>query len=302
MRNFFLFLFVTVIAVSLASWAVKNPALPEETTYVTVKELPTAGKTTVASGPVTTKFISITEHSQIESETEKETTTHTTTKKSTTNKSTTATTKKVTTKKVTTTKHKTSTTSKITKPTTTVKPTTKKTTTKSVSTASKAFTSTSVVTTDDLNKIRNGFLQLVNQERAKRGVKPLSVHPSLTASAKTRSKEIISSFSHTRPNGKPFHSVIDKSSYPYSFICENIQFTSHIGNRSYVEEDLFVSRDDQIVEAYTRIFNNFKNSTEHYRNMINPDFLDTGIGISYKINNKGMAIFYIVQILGDPKS
>ena len=202
-----------------------------------------------------------------------------------------------------TTKRKTTTTT-VTKarPTTTVKQTSKSTAAKPASTASKAFSSTSIVTADDLAKIRGGFLKLVNQERAKCGVKPLKVHSSLSASANTRSREIISSFSHTRPNGKPFHTAIDKSVYPYSLIAENIQFTSHIGNRSYVEEDLFVGREDQIVEAYTRIFNNFKSSSEHYRNMTNSAFLDTGVGISYKINNKGMAIFYIVHILGDPKS
>ena len=290
MRRFFLFLFVVAVAISIASFATESPIQADETTRATIKELTTTSRTTTTTKAVTTKFISITEHSHDEPSTE-ESTIQTTTKKTTT------------TQKVATTRRKTTTTTtKITtKPTTTVKPTIKRTTTKPIATSSKAFSSTSVVTSDNLSKICNGFLHLVNQERTQRHLRPLNVHPALTSSAKIRSKEIISSFSHTRPNGKPFHSVIDKSTYPYSFICENIQFTSHIGNRSYVEEDLFTGKDSQIVEAYTRIFNNFKNSPEHYKNMTNPDFIDTGVGISYKINNKGMAIFYIVQILGDPK-
>ena len=295
MRKSLVALLIIIVLLSAVTYADNKASAPASTTRSTIKAITTTSRTTTSASPVTTKFISVTEHSPDGTEVQSTTTTQkntTSTQKSTT-----------TTKRVVTTKRKTTTTT-VTKarPTTTVKQTSKSTAAKPASTASKAFSSTSIVTADDLTKIRDGFLKLVNQERAKCGVKPLKVHSSLSASANTRSREIISSFSHTRPNGKPFHTAIDKSVYPYSLIAENIQFTSHIGNRSYVEEDLFVGREDQIVEAYTRIFNNFKSSSEHYRNMTNSAFLDTGVGISYKINNKGMAIFYIVHILGDPKS
>ena len=295
MRKSLVALLIIIVLLSAVTYADNKASAPASTTRSTIKAITTTSRTTTSTSPVTTKFISVTEHSPDGTEAQSTTTTQkntTCTRKSTT-----------TTKRVVTTKRKTTTTT-VTKarPTTTVKQTSKSTVAKPASTASKAFSSTSIVTADDLAKIRDGFLKLVNQERAKCGVKPLKVHSSLSASANTRSREIISSFSHTRPNGKPFHTAIDKSVYPYSLIAENIQFTSHIGNRSYVEEDLFVGREDQIVEAYTRIFNNFKSSSEHYRNMTNSAFLDTGVGISYKINNKGMAIFYIVHILGDPKS
>ena len=295
MRKSLVALLIIIVLLSAVTYADNKASAPASTTRSTIKAITTTSRTTTSASPVTTKFISVTEHSPDGTEAQSTTTTQkntTSTQKSTT-----------TTKRVVTTKRKTTTTT-VTKarPTTTVKQTSKSTAAKPASTTSKAFSSTSIVTADDLAKIRDGFLKLVNQERAKCGVKPLKVHSSLSASANTRSREIISSFSHTRPNGKPFHTAIDKSVYPYSLIAENIQFTSHIGNRSYVEEDLFVGREDQIVEAYTRIFNNFKSSSEHYRNMTNSAFLDTGVGISYKINNKGMAIFYIVHILGDPKS
>ena len=295
MRKSLVALLIIIVLLSAVTYADNKASAPASTTRSTIKAITTTSRTTTSTSPVTTKFISVTEHSPDGTEVQSTTTTQkntTSTQKSTT-----------TTKRVVTTKRKTTTTT-VTKarPTTTVKQTSKSTAAKPASTASKAFSSTSIVTADDLAKIRDGFWKLVNQERAKCGVKPLKVHSSLSASANTRSREIISSFSHTRPNGKPFHTAIDKSVYPYSLIAENIQFTSHIGNRSYVEEDLFVGREDQIVEAYTRIFNNFKSSSEHYRNMTNSAFLDTGVGISYKINNKGMAIFYIVHILGDPKS
>ena len=295
MRKSLVALLIIIVLLSAVTYADNKVSASASTTRSTIKAITTTSRTTTSASPVTTKFISVTEHRPDGTEIQSTTTTQ---------KSTTSTQKSTTTtKRVVTTKRK-ATTATVTKarPTATVKPTSKSTAAKPASTTSKAFSSTSIVTADDLAKIRDGFLKLVNQERAKCGVKPLKVHSSLSASANTRSREIISSFSHTRPNGKPFHTAIDKSVYPYSLIAENIQFTSHIGNRSYVEEDLFVGREDQIVEAYTRIFNNFKSSSEHYRNMTNSAFLDTGVGISYKINNKGMAIFYIVHILGDPKS
>ncbi len=222
---------------------------------------------------------------------EEETTASTVSTKTTTEKS--SSTKKKTTKKETTTKKPT------TKKSTTKATIQKVTTAKSSPTVSGSSTAVSVVTQNDLARIREGFLTLVNHERAKHSLKPLVVNSSLNASAKTRSQEITRSFSHTRPNGKPFHSAINKNAYPYSYIAENIQKTTHIGNRPFEDKDLFMGRDDQIVEAYTRIFNNFKNSPEHYEHLTDSRFTDTGIGISYTINPKtGMSMFYIVHILG----
>ncbi len=207
---------------------------------------------------------------------------------------------KRTTKKATTTKRKT-TTKATTKATTTTRSTIKSTTTNPTTTKTTGPKATSVVTSNAINKIREGFLRLVNQERSKCGAKPLKTHSLLSSYAQTRSKEIITKFSHTRPNGGHYNTIIDRKAYPYSLTAEIIQNTSHIGNRPYTQEDLFVGKESQIVEAYTRIFNNFKNSDKHYKLMTDPRFDDTGIGISYIINNKGMAIFYVVQHLGDPK-
>ncbi|MBQ8782470.1 MAG: hypothetical protein IJZ57_01710 [Clostridia bacterium] len=222
-------------------------------------------------------------------------------------------TEETTTKKTTTTSEKTTKSKKYsqkltTTTKTTVKPrpvTTKKTTTAKTTTSAKPTngtgnsTAVSVVTENDLIKIRDGFLKLVNQERVRCGVKPLNINSALSSSSKIRSKEILTSFSHKRPNGKAFHTAINKDTYPYSYTAEIIQKTTHIGNRSFKDEDLFVGRDDQIVEAYTRIFNNFKNSPEHYVHIVDGKFKDTGVSVTYTINQKtGMSMFYVVQHFG----
>ncbi len=160
---------------------------------------------------------------------------------------------------------------------------------------------TSVVTSSDIAKIESGFLRLVNEERARMGVQSLNINSTLDAAARGRSSEIINTFSHTRPNGTPFYTIINEDSYPYTQyrIGENIQSTTHMGHKPFTKNDMFVGTDEQITAVYTTMFNNFKNSSGHYANMINGDYYETGVGISYKIDQtSGMAIFYIVQIFG----
>ena len=51
------------------------------------------------------------------------------------------------------------------------------------------------------NDYAQEVVRQVNMEREKRGLKPLSIDPNLTAAANIRAKEITEKFSHTRPNG-----------------------------------------------------------------------------------------------------
>ncbi len=242
----------------------------------------------------TTVEESTTENTSEESATIIEENTRKAEKEDATKKNTTATEKPSSTKKPETT----TTVKPDSKPTTT-KPTTKPTTTKATTNATTP--SVSVVTSNDIAKIKSGFLRLVNEERARKGVQSLSTNQTLNSAASSRSYEILNTFSHTRPNGTPFYTIIDENAYPNPQYTtgENIQMTSHMGSKPYTKNDMFVGREDQITAAYTTIFNNFKNSSGHYANMINGDFCNTGIGISYRIDSaSGMAIFYIVQIFG----
>lgn len=253
----------------------------------------TTESTTENTTESTTKNESTTES---ESATSTETSTIAAQKEETTKKNNTTTTtktKETTTKKAeTTTKKPSANTTTTTKPSTT-KPTSTTTTTKP------ANPTTSVVTSSDIAKIKSGFLRLVNEERARVGVGTLKSHSVLNSYANTRSREILNTFSHTRPNGEPFYSIIKPKEYAYYNIGENIQYTSHMGSQSFTKADLFVGRNDQIVAAYTVMFNNFKNSPGHYANMINSKFTETGVGISYRIDeHTGMAVFYICQIFG----
>ena len=57
--------------------------------------------------------------------------------------------------------------------------------------------------TENANFVRQ-VVNLVNQERAKAGLSPVTADTSIQAAAQVRAKEIEKSFSHTRPDGSSF--------------------------------------------------------------------------------------------------
>ena len=65
-------------------------------------------------------------------------------------------------------------------------------------------------------------LDLVNAERAKEGIAPLTLDSSLNAAARVRASELPSSFSHTRPNGNKCTTAITDQGLSYSAASENI--------------------------------------------------------------------------------
>lgn len=155
-----------------------------------------------------------------------------------------------------------------------------------------------LVTEAQLQKIEEHFLSLVNAERSKVGVSPLSINSHLDSCAKIRSAEIIQYFSHTRPDGQQFSTVVDENSYYYITLGENICMTSHMGDQPYGPEDKWVGTQAQIQSAATWMFNLFKNSPGHYANMIKTAYKDCGIGISYVMYNDIMPMFHIAHIFG----
>ena len=67
-------------------------------------------------------------------------------------------------------------------------------------------------------------LSLVNEERAREGLSALSLNTSLSGAASVRAAEIQTSFSHTRPGGKDFSTVLKESSISYRAAGENIAY------------------------------------------------------------------------------
>lgn len=105
---------------------------------------------------------------------------------------------------------------------------------------------------------------LVNAERAKAGLKPLILDTEIASAALTRAKETEISFSHTRPDGRAFSTVLTDNGIRFRGAGENIAW----GQRSPEE-----------------VMNGWMNSAGHRANILNPNF--TKIGVGYYQNAAG---------------
>lgn len=68
----------------------------------------------------------------------------------------------------------------------------------------------------------NEVANLTNQQRMANGQAPLQMDSELTERAMLRAREITRIFSHTRPNGESYASVLDGSRFEYAASGENI--------------------------------------------------------------------------------
>ncbi len=154
------------------------------------------------------------------------------------------------------------------------------------------------ISRETLDKIKMEFLRLVNAERAGLELGTLTLNESLDNAASIRSNETLELFSHTRPNGEPYHTVIDPAVYDYTMLGENLCMTTHVGTGSYrPAQDKWVASDAQIEAAAAWTFTLFKNSPGHYENMITPGYKECGIGISYAVDD-GIPYFYTAHLFG----
>lgn len=108
-------------------------------------------------------------------------------------------------------------------------------------------------------------VNLVNAERAKNGLQPLTIKEDVRAAAQIRAVEIQTSFSHTRPDGKSFVTALQEQNVSYRGAGENIAW----GQRT----------PEQVVEAWM-------NSEGHRANILNAKY--TSIGVGYYQNAKGV--------------
>ncbi len=103
------------------------------------------------------------------------------------------------------------------------------------------------------------MFNMVNQERAKAGLKPLQIDMRLVQSARLKSQDLITNnyFSHTSPVYGGFAALIRSYAPDYRYLGENLA-----GNKS-------------VQGAMTA----FMNSSGHRKNILNPNYTHIGIGI-----------------------
>lgn len=103
---------------------------------------------------------------------------------------------------------------------------------------------------------------LVNAERAKYGLSALTVDTKVQQAALVRAKETAQSFSHTRPNGSSFSTVLTEAGVSYRTAGENIAYGQ--------------TTPQQVMNAWM-------NSSGHRANILNANY--TTIGVGYTVIN-----------------
>lgn len=140
----------------------------------------------------------------------------------------------------------------------------------------------------DLNKIASNVLNLINSERTESGLDKLSVNSFLNEKSTARSKELITKFAHTRPNGKSFESILKDDGFSFDTCGESLA--------KVVFAQAFTGSDAQIKEIANKIFKSFTDNYGYYQNILNFGFTETGIGISYIIGDENIITFYVTQL------
>lgn len=108
-------------------------------------------------------------------------------------------------------------------------------------------------------------VELVNAERAKAGVAPLTVHSGAAAAAQVRVKELEKNFSHTRPNGSDFSTALTQAGVRYTAAGENIAYGQQTP--------------EQVMQVWM-------NSSGHRANILNSNF--TSIGVGHYVSPSGV--------------
>lgn len=104
-------------------------------------------------------------------------------------------------------------------------------------------------------------LDIVNNERAKAGLSPLSMNQKASQAAQIRAKEIVSSFSHTRLDGSSPFTALDGAGVSYRTAGENIAYGQ---------------------SSPTEVMNGWMNSSGHRANILKGDFKEIGIAAYYE--------------------
>lgn len=101
------------------------------------------------------------------------------------------------------------------------------------------------------------ILSLVNAERARAGLAPLTLNAEVSRAAAIRANEIQASFSHTRPDGKSFSTVLTEAGISYRASGENIAYGQTTAEK---------------------VMSDWMNSSGHRANILNSGYTELGVG------------------------
>jgi hypothetical protein len=134
---------------------------------------------------------------------------------------------------------------------------------------------------DVLNLEQNRIISLTNNIRAREGLLPLSVEPLLTNSSQAKANDMarLEYFSHTNPQQRGLDFFVSQAGYDYLAAGENLAMGFYDA--------------DELMAAWVK-------SKTHYSNIIDPDYVDGGVGIAAG-NYDDMPTMYVAHHFGAPK-
>ena len=121
------------------------------------------------------------------------------------------------------------------------------------------------------------IVELVNEERAKDGVAPVTLNETLTDAAMLRAEEITEQFSHTRPDNTSCFTVLKDYNIGYYACAENIAAGNSTADAT---------------------MNQWVNSSGHYNNLMNSTYTEIGVGVVYAPDSEYG--YYWVQLFIKP--
>lgn len=154
------------------------------------------------------------------------------------------------------------------------------------------------LTAAEIKQVEDYFFQLVNEERVRVGVQPLTRNSTLDKAANIRVNETLTNFSHTRPDGKSSNSVL--TDVQYGIKGENIwsddgvhwntevQYSAGTMGEILTNAGLIYSQQqkEDLSNIAREMFNSYKNSPGHYSHMIYNSYTNVGVSIiSYRNEN-----------------
>lgn len=128
---------------------------------------------------------------------------------------------------------------------------------------------------DTLAAYQAEILRLVNAERAREGVAPLTLNTTLCAAAQLRARELPTQFAHTRPDGTQCFTVLDQVGQRYRTAGENIA----AGQTSPAQ-----------------VMSDWMNSPGHRRNILDASF--TQLGVGYLQTDSGYGEYWVQLFIG----
>ena len=114
----------------------------------------------------------------------------------------------------------------------------------------------------------NENLRIINEYRAEKGIAPLRLNEDLTIMACARAEEIAWSgeHSHRRPDGSSCFTIFKDAGYEEGTAGENLGY---------------------VYDTPKEVCQAWKDSKTHYNNLMNPDFVEIGIGVAADPDERG---------------